>query len=216
MVTYMKRAFAGVALWCLAGHVVAGPILEGGIDVPALYGGAAMQGYDFTVLSDGVITALGMWDSSSNGLDGEFQVGLWDTASQTLLGSATIDTGDPLDTSLTVAGGQWRYESLLTNINVFAGTVYTLAFQTNGVRTAQDSLLLNSGSQIAGDNISLGDNRFVAGPSLTFPTGLFSGGLFRGDVNALFKTGSQVPLPATLALLGLGLVGLGFFGRKRT
>ena len=63
-----------------------------------------MLGYDFVSTTNQSLTALGFWDSGANGLANPYMVGLWQTSTQTLLASATIDSADSLDGSLTVEG----------------------------------------------------------------------------------------------------------------
>src|SRR5262245_3667040 len=94
--------------------VCADPILQGGTETGTnvAYAGSFMQGYDFVPTANHSLTALGFWDHSSDGLPRAFQVGLWATATQTLLASAVIDNADPIDPSVTIADGQYRYETL--------------------------------------------------------------------------------------------------------
>lgn len=109
-------------------HVLLNAILLTGIAGPSAYPAMVIQGtaeantgffsanfmhgFDFVPSQSSLITDLGFWDSASDGLLGAFQVAVWDTTTQTQLASATIDNSDALDASVTVEGGQWRFETL--------------------------------------------------------------------------------------------------------
>jgi hypothetical protein len=191
----------------LAPAAGASPILAGGTDNSASqYFSGYMQGYDFTPTTNLSLTALGFWDSAQDGLSEAYQVGLWDTTSQTLLAQATIDNADPLDESLVVKGGAWRYETLGIAIALSSGTTYTVAFQTGSSNMfSADALQLSSWS--TDPNVTFSDDiRYVADPGLAFPSLTFSDPAnYRGNVNALITV---VPEPDTALLLSLGLMGL--------
>lgn len=201
-------ALAGLgSLFTLATPALAGPVLTGGTETN---GGAVtanfMQGYDFVSTTNQSLTALGFWDSASNGLAAAYQVGLWATATQTLLASATLDSADPLDGSLTVNGGQWRYETLGAAIPLASGTLYTLAWQVGPVdQTGVDTFLISYPTLTVAPTVTVGNVlRFQSTASFTFPTGTAgAGGFFRGNVNALI-----VPEPGTGLLLAGGALGL--------
>lgn len=194
-------------------------VITGGAETAvAFYQDNFMQGYDFVSTTNQSLTALGFWDQGADGLPRDFQVGLWETSSQTLLASVTIDNADPLDGSLVVAGGQWRYESLLSPISLSSGTTYTLAVQIGSPElSTTDSLLIDSATISFGATVSNPNvGRFLETSSFTFPIGtLIPGPLFRGAINARVESSSAIPEPTSITLFGMGLFALGLLQVRR-
>lgn len=202
----------------------AGFVIQGGTETATTtsYNQNFMQGYDFVSNTNQSLTALGFWDEGSNGLPRSFQVGLWATATQTLLATVTIDNTDPLDPSVTIANGQYRYETLGSAVALTSGTTYTLGWQVGSPDlSVTDSLFLIHSTLLVDPNVTIADQfRFQSGGAFTFPTGSTSGGsFFRGMVNAQLAPNAPnaVPAPAGLVLgiIGLGSCGIGGLVRRR-
>jgi hypothetical protein len=204
-----------IALHIVATPAGAGPMLQGGIEVStaSAYLGTFTQGLDFVPTTGQSVTALGIWDFGSDGLPQSFEIGLWLTATATLpeilLASAVIDSADPIDPSVTVAGGQWRYETLGSPVALAAGTTYTLGAFISHDLTDEDSLFLQYSSLTLDPNVTVADTRrFLGGEGFNFPTNsLPAGDLFRGQVNARLAP-TAIPAPASLVLLAFGVIGV--------
>jgi hypothetical protein len=179
----------------------AAPILQGGTETtPGSLIENYMQGFDFTPSTNLLLTALGFWDHGSDGLPRAFQVGLWETASQTLLDSVMIDNGDPIDGSLVVNGGSWRYETLASAVPLTSGVQYTIAFQVGSVgMSVDDSLLVDPASLSTLADVTVPTAvRVLSTSSFTFPTGTGSAS-FRANANAqVIPESSVTPTPTFL------------------
>lgn len=195
------------------GTATAATVITGGTEgtsSTSRYGGGFTHATDFTSTTAQQINALGFWDSGANGLGTGFSytVGLWETSSQTLLESVTISNADALDPSLTVAGGQWRYETIPT-VSLTSGKTYTMGFYTPLDMSPDDSLFLDSTVTTASTVSIINQFDFLASTVLTFPTNFFpSVDHYYTQVNAKF-----VPEPGSAGLVTLGCLML--LGRRR-
>ena len=180
---------------------------EGGFSIEGYVGGV-IYGVDFKSVTAQGISALGFWDSGADGLgNSSYTVGLWETSSPlSLLASVTISNADALDTSLTVEGGQWRYETIPT-VNLTSGKTYTIGFYTASNMSPADSLYLNFSSLTTASTVSKINNyRRLSGSGLTFPSNVFDSPV--AQVNAIL-----VPEPGSAGLMILGSLML--LGRRR-
>ena len=158
-------------------------------------------GWSFTVDTSIDVLALGQWDEGLDGLNGSADVGLW-LGDGTLLVSATVPTG-----SAGTLVGDHRYTNI-ASFTLMTSTVYVIGSAYTGGRsdnlaTSEFNPLINP---IEGREAGGGTS-----PNLQFPS--FSDTRFFSGPSFLFE--KSVPAPATLALFGLGLAGLGWSRRKK-
>ena len=174
------------------------------------YIGGYIYGMDFKSITAQSINALGFWDSGANGLGTgiSYTVGLWDTLLPgSPLATVTISDADALDTSLTVEGGQWRYETIPT-VNLTSGRTYTIGFYNPSDMSSADSLFLDYTSVTTASTVSKINNyRDQPGSALTFPVPT-NPEFPVAQVNARF-----VPEPGSAGLVTLGCLML--LGRRR-
>jgi PEP-CTERM motif len=154
------------------------------------------------------VTALGVWDEGSNGLEVNTPVGLW-TATGTLLATTTVSaSGADIAVPSVLAAGRWLFEDI-ADVVLPAGqyVLGSVSFADQTVfRAFQDDVILDPALE------DFDSAKFAVGSTLQFPG--FDGspeldnGLF-GPNFLLEPITAPAPLPTSLALLGLGLLGLG-------
>lgn len=218
---FARILFAASAVVVFSHHssAVAGTLLTGGTksaEEPNNYYGRGVRGYDFISNEPLLVTSLGFWDHAADGLTEDFVVALYDTHfNSTAIAWAIITSSSVIDMSVTVAGGNWRYEAMTNPIFVSPGRTYTLAFLHTNPISADDSLIIDPSSAVTSAGLALtrdSDRHVQMGnPWMMFPYGSGFGSRLYGMANAQF-----IPIPEPSASFLVTVSALGILLRRRS
>ena len=160
------------------------------------------MGWEFQANTAEIVTALGAFDDSQDGLNESHDVGLWD-ANGVLLASTTIASG----TGAALIN-QFRYNSVAP-VTLVAGQDYFIgAVWLDGA----DPMVFAATGLTTDPSITYLSSAYIAGGTLTDPTFL-DGGL--GGYFGPNLIGSTVPEPLSLSLFGAGLAGAAAIRRRK-
>lgn len=167
-------------------------------------------GYAFSVDNETLLNALGVFDVDSDGLAVSYPIAIWDTANTAVpLVQGTVPGGVGGTLVGSVAGnGSWRMTSVAPT-SLLPGNQYVIGMFRQG---GSDNWNFGTPTPQPGINYIGARELFTGG--LAFPTSDTGTNRHFGPTFGLLGDGgSSAPEPASLALLGLGVVG--FLARRR-
>lgn len=168
-----------------------------------------LYGWIFTANAPLTVTSLGVFDDGSDGLAISHSVGIFNETTETLLGSTTVPAG----TGGTLIDG-FRYESV-SPFSLTEGDSYVIVMTMPDENA--DLQTIEAASETTASQITYVNSAFDVGSTLAFPSpsenGSFAPGIF--GPNFTFASSAVTPEPASIALLGTGVLSMAGFARRR-
>lgn len=194
----------------LAASAQADPIIDAGpgSNLQNFQSGNYVAGSEFTLADPLLISALGWLDAEGDGLAGSHEVFLWNSANQMLLSQATV-MPDSISVVTAQGTGMWFYAAV-TPVELPAGTYRVVGTCETDCYALSNDKIGNGAALSQGYVRTLFPNGGAGYPDLTL-----SREAVRATAFADALPPQSVPEPATLGLLGLGLLGFGFTGRRK-
>lgn len=170
--------------------------------------GNTIGGWEFEVLENIVVSALGFFDVDGDGITNSHDLALWSTSDTVNpLAQVTLNPSEGYTVASSSSLGDWLFVDLATEVSLDKGIYRIGASYVHG--DADQAAIFTT--QATPDYISFLQGADVSGTGATYPTNTFfvGGGVFGPSLMV-----SAVPLPASLALLLAGLAGLALVRRR--